>query len=131
MKSKILQFIIALLLTTMVMPASVVLATESEDTDVNVEVTAEDLGESEEEINEADEEEAIVVNGGGMVIEVGNTTAEETTIIVRITHDDSTTEDITLEITADTEIVDSNGGSFDLSNIIAGDNISYLSLIHI
>lgn len=95
------------------------------ETDVSTEVTAEEIGVSETQLNSATSEATQIVNEAGMLIEIGNTTAENTTIIVRVTANDGTTEDKTLEIDAKTKTFDMAGRTADLSDWIAGDQLSY------
>jgi len=88
-------------------------------------VTADDLGASEEAINNATEEETEAEQETGTLIEIGNTTAENTTIIIRTTDDEGNTVDETLEISTDTLIQEGDGSQADLSDWIAGDQITF------
>lgn len=92
---------------------------------VNADVTATDVGESEEDINNASEEETVVEEESGMLIEIGNTTAENTTIIIRPNDATGDEDDQTIEIEASTSVTTDNGANADLSDWIAGDQITY------
>ncbi|MGB0756949.1 MAG: hypothetical protein ACPGO5_00665 [Patescibacteria group bacterium] len=96
------------------------------ESDLNSEISAEEVGESSAEVNEADDEEAITVDRRGMLIEIGNTTAEQTTIIVRVGEGEEE-EDVTLEITSDTVLNTQSGTTADLSDWIAGDQIRFVA----
>ncbi len=96
--------------------------------ETNIDASLEDAvieDETEADINEATEEETETVSTTGMLIEIGNTTAENTTIIVRTTDEYGTTEDVTLEIEKDTSIQEDDYTSADLSDWIAGDQITF------
>lgn len=84
--------------------------------------------ESESDINDADSEETRHITGTGTLIEIGNTTAEHTTLILRVPSSSGATEDITLEITEDTRIQKDNATIGDLSDWIAGDQITFTAL---
>lgn len=109
---------ITLMLVVSCLPVS---AAETEDI---TEATTDSAGVSEAEANSATEEETTKVEESGMLIEIGNTTAEETTIIIR-TEDDGETVDQTVQISTDTNIVTDGNSSADLSDWIAGDQITY------
>jgi len=95
-------------------------------TDELVDVTADDIGYSEEAINNADEESTIEVEQSGTLIEIGNTTAEETTIIVRIPDSEDGTVDETLQVnTKTTSFINEDGEKNDLSYWIAGDVLKF------
>lgn len=97
----------------------------SGQTEAIVEVTAEDLGATTAEINNATSEEAVPVTETGTLVEIGNTTADETTVIVRVTEPDGTTEDKTVEIAQEaTTVVAGDGSDTELSDWIAGDQIT-------
>ncbi len=120
MSKRFMTFILALLMVITALP-SVVQAEE----DLNAEISIEEVGAVESEVNSAVEEETSIITRRGMLIEIGNTTAEQTTIIIRVTNTDGSTEDVTLEINSDTKIVTNNNRSADLSDWIAGDQISF------
>jgi hypothetical protein len=90
------------------------------------EVTAQDLGATEAEINNATEEEIVPTTQTGTLIEIGNTTAEETTVIVRVPDEQGTLEDRTLEIdTTNVDLENNQGDNSDLNDWIAGDQIRF------
>ena len=93
--------------------------------DVSTEVTATDIGLSESQVNSAVEEETEVVSKTGTLIEIGNTTAENTTIIIRTTDEKGETEDQTVEVDTSTSLKDESYKKADLSDWIAGDQITY------
>lgn len=93
------------------------------------EITATDLGVSQEQVNSATKEETVSVVETGMLIEIGNTTADETTVIVRVTDKKGKTEDKTLEIDqTEVDLETADGTDADLSDWIAGDQLTYTAL---
>lgn len=111
-------------------PLTMVFATEgsttiTHETDMNTEVKASDTGESEAKVNAATSEVTSKISGSGTLVEIGNTTAANTTIIVRQKKSDGTTKDVTLEITEHTTINTNSRRNADLSDWIAGDNLSF------
>jgi len=98
--------------------------TKAEDTEDITEISATDAGVTVTEANSATEESTTSIVETGTLIEIGNTTAEETTIIIR-TEEDGATVDQTLQIDAHTDIVSDNNAAADLSDWIAGDQITY------
>ncbi len=124
-----LTLIGALLITGGVVQAQTAVTTSSTDNILTVSVTDVALdNETENELNSADSEETKRVTHTGMLIEIGNTTAENTTLIVRIPTTDGETEDVTLEVTSDTRIQKNNSATGDLSDWIAGDQITFTAL---
>lgn len=95
------------------------------DTDINTEVSASETGKSASAVNAASLEATVRVAGTGTLVEIGNTTAANTTIVVREKKSDGTTEDQTLEITEATKVLANSRRSSDLSDWIAGDNLSF------
>ena len=93
--------------------------------DISAEVTASDVGLSETEINNASVEETTVEENTGMLIEIGNTTAENTTIIIRPNDATDDSDDQTVEIETSTSVLTDSQGSADLSDWIAGDQVTY------
>ncbi|MCD4760351.1 DUF5666 domain-containing protein [bacterium] len=93
--------------------------------DSGVEVTANDIGLSEGEVNNASKEDTIVEEETGMLIEIGNTTAESTTIIIRPNGATDDSQDQTVEIEASTSVLTDSSGQADLSDWIAGDQVTY------
>jgi hypothetical protein len=93
--------------------------------DIGVEVTAEDVGLSESEINNADKEDTVVEEETGVLIEIGNTTAENTTIIIRPNGATDDSQDQTVEIDNGTSVLTDTSGTADLSDWIAGDQVTY------
>lgn len=90
-------------------------------------ITVSDIGAtSDSEINNATEEETAPVTETGTLVEIGNTTADETTVIVRTTDENNATQDETVEIeTGATDLENNDGGSSDLNDWIAGDQITF------
>lgn len=126
MSKKFLKTFLVFSLVVFIFPNQFVSAVEDDyETDVNVEVTAGDLGESEDDLNTAYREETESIQETGILIEIGNTTAENTTIIVRIEDLDGQTIDETLEVNANTLIQESDGSGAWLSDWIAGDQIIF------
>ncbi|MBU1036530.1 hypothetical protein KKF32_00660 [Patescibacteria group bacterium] len=93
-------------------------------TDANTEVTADDIGLSETQLNNAAEEATEAESFTGTLVEIGNTTAENTTIIIRTQEEDGTTEDQTVEIEKDTSVQNDSYQASDLSDWIAGDQVT-------
>jgi hypothetical protein len=93
--------------------------------DISAEVTASDIGLSEAEINDASAEETTVEENTGMLIEIGNTTAENTTIIIRPNDATDDSDDQTVEIESSTSVLTDGNGKADLSDWIAGDQVTY------
>jgi hypothetical protein len=93
--------------------------------DVSAEVTASDVGLSEVEINNASTEATVAEENTGMLIEIGNTTAENTTIIIRPNGATDDSDDQTVEIESSTLVLTDSQGSADLSDWIAGDQVTY------
>ncbi len=120
MKKNTILLIFAFIFSVAVFPVS---AEVVESSDV-VEVTAEEIGVNADAANAATSEVITVVREVGTLIEIGNTTAEETTIIIRVLRDGETV-DQTIQINADTKILTNADRSADLSDWIAGDQISY------
>jgi len=115
----------AFMLAVSAVPA---LAQEAVDIDASTDITLSDVtisGESEDNINNASNEVTETTTETGMLIEIGNTTAENTTIIVRTTDDEGSTEDVTLEIESNSSIQQDSTASGDLSDWIAGDQITF------
>ncbi len=80
--------------------------------------------EDDRRINEATFEASSIVNSNGTLIEIGNTTAAQTTIVLRINQKDGSKKDVTVEINEATNIQSETGRSANLSDWIAGDEIS-------
>lgn len=125
---KALFSLMALLLALPSVAAEAVLYQEAAATaslSVNADVTASDIGASEAELNNASEEVTVSEEETGMLIEIGNTTAENTTIIIRPNDAEGDDEDQTIEIDASTSVLTDGGAAADLSDWIAGDQITY------
>ncbi len=135
--SKLKKVLLLTMLCAMAMPWSAVRAEDAIDssdptesivaTDQNSDgITAGDIGASSADVvnnatSEATEEETV----SGTLIEIGNTTAEETTVVVRVT-EDGATQDVTLEVpTTDVKLMTDSGVKADLSDWIAGDQITF------
>lgn len=132
MKNKlILKGLFITLAFSLIMPVNLATAAnevwtvEDPMLDVSTEITAADIGESEEALNNATSEATTSVTKTGTLIEIGNTTADNTTIIIRTEDGEGNIEDQTVEVEPTTGIYDSSWGSSDLSDWIAGDQITY------
>lgn len=106
---------------------SLVLAQEETTALEETEATAQNLGATESAINNATSDQTETVQTEGTLIEIGNTTADSTTAIVRTT-ENGTTSDQTVQVnlngTDATNLTNNEGGTSDLSDWIAGDNLS-------
>lgn len=133
MKHKfILKGLFITLAFSLVMPTGLSLAAEEEvwtvedpKLDVSTEVTAADLGESENAVNNTTSEATESITTTGTLIEIGNTTAKNTTIIIRTTDEEGNIEDQTVEVEPTTSVLNNSWSSSSLSDWIAGDQISY------
>lgn len=129
MKHKtILKGLFVALMLSLIIPLSLVSLAEDEvaaENDVSTEVTAADLGASANQINNATLEQTETKTVTGTLIEIGNTTADNTTVIIRTTTASGQTEDQTVEVEPVTAIQNASGGTSDLSDWIAGDQITY------
>ncbi len=121
-KGSVILLIFTFIFSLAVMPASAEVA----DTEDIVEATAEEIGVSIDAANTVTSEAMTVVREVGTLIEIGNTTAEETTIIIRIIRDGETI-DQTVQVNKDTKILTNADRTADLSDWIAGDQISYIA----
>ena len=125
MKKLLTSLIFAAWLLTLAGPVLAVDEVSEASSDLE-EVTAEDLGATASQINGATQEATETITETGTLIEIGNTTAEETTVIVRVTAEDGTTEDNTVEIeTAQVDLETAEGTESDLNDWIAGDQLTY------
>ncbi|MFC1615466.1 hypothetical protein ACFL2L_01575, partial [Patescibacteria group bacterium] len=121
-QKKTLSFLI---LATLIIGLPILIVRAQENND-ETDVTATDVGYSEEVVNNATEEDNTEVETSGTLIEIGNTTAEETTIIVRVPDGDDGTTDETLQVdTHATQFINEDGEASDLSNWIAGDALKF------
>lgn len=129
MKHKIiLKGLFIALMLSLIIPLPLVSLAEDEvaaENDVSTEVTAADLGASANQINNATSEQTETKTVTGTLIEIGNTTADNTTVIIRTTNANGQTEDQTVEVQPATTIQNASGGASDLSDWIAGDQITY------
>jgi len=132
--NKLKKIMLVAVLCAVASPMAAVRAEEAVDptesivaTDQNSDgVTAAEIGASSAEaVNNAASEATEVEAVTGTLIEIGNTTAEETTVVVRVTQNGAT-EDVTLEVpTAEAALTTDSGAKADLSDWIAGDQITF------
>ncbi len=132
MKKRFIKGIFMLLCFSLILPPVFTISAEEitegpeKKYDISEEVKASDIGLSEVKINNANTEEIETKITTGTLIEIGNTTAEKTTIIIRIKDKDGNDEDQTVEIEKkDTSILNDSQNIADLSNMIAGDQITF------
>jgi len=107
------------------LPAGLAWASDDDADDANSAVTAADLGASESTINNAASEKIESVTQTGTLIEIGNTTAENTTVIIRTNDESGQTEDQTVEVETTSAVMTDAGAVSDLSDWIAGDQITF------
>jgi len=94
-----------------------------EDSADIVETTAADIGVDLAAANDADSEAVSETEQTGTLIEIGNTTTEETTVIIRVAEDGQTIDE-TVQVAADTAVLNDADAASDLSDWIAGDQIA-------
>lgn len=123
-----LGVIIFTLMSLIVFNLSIALAEEAATSAADeTEATAQTLGASESAINNASSDQTETVQTEGTLIEIGNTTADATTVIVRTTENGVATDQtvqVNLAGTETTSLTNNEGGKSDLSDWIAGDNLS-------
>lgn len=131
MKYEIKSLVLAVAIGVIAVAITPLLA-EEELTNVITEVnsdaiTATDIGATDAtQVNNASSEATETIATTGTLIEIGNTTAEETTVVVRSTDETGQTEDVTLEVpTTEATLTTSTGAKADLSDWIAGDQVSF------
>lgn len=125
------KILIFTLVALLVLDFSVVLAQENTTLAEETEATAQTLGATEAAINNTSSDQTETVQTSGTLVEIGNTTADATTVIVRTT-ENGVTEDQTVQVsltgTDATTLTNNESQASDLSDWIAGDNLS-LTLI--
>ncbi|MFH1030839.1 MAG: hypothetical protein V1770_06315 [bacterium] len=123
---KIRKLVYPFLIAALVITVPALFAKAEEDADEASDITATDVGYSENVVNNATQESATEIETSGTLVEIGNTTAEETTIIVRVPDGEGGTTDETLQVdTQSTDFVNEDGESSDLSDWIAGDTLQF------